>query len=110
MGLVAAVILEPHPAAMSGTDIVKHRLSGGLLHGVPYLLKCVWTEICKNFTKGVILSFESVFGCILSILILGGTSGCMVCDRAMLMMCSFLIMEKIFLHHCRKEEVVEAEK
>ena len=51
----------------------------------------------KTSTSGVILSFESVFGCILSILILGECPGVRFVIGAMLMMCSFLIVEKISL-------------
>ena len=76
---------------------------------VPYLLSVFGQKYVKTSTSGVILSFESVFGCILSILILGEHPGVRFVIGAMLMMCSFLIVEKISLP-LPKRVAVKAEK
>ena len=109
LGLVAAMILEPHPAAMSGMNIGSIAYLAVFCTVVPYLLSVFGQKYVKTSTSGVILSFESVFGCILSILILGEHPGVRFVIGAMLMMCSFLIVEKIFLP-LPKRVAVEAEK
>lgn len=96
LGLVAAMILEPHPAAMSGMNIGSIAYLAVFCTVVPYLLSVFGQKYVKTSTSGVILSFESVFGCILSILILGECPGVRFVIGAMLMMCSFLIVEKNF--------------
>lgn len=109
LGLVAAMILEPHPAATSGMNIGSIAYLAVFCTVVPYLLSVFGQKYVKTSTSGVILSFESVFGCILSILILGEHPGVRFVIGAMLMMCSFLIVEKIFLP-LPKRVAVEAEK
>ena len=109
LGLVAAMILEPHPVAMSGMNIGSIAYLAVFCTVVPYLLSVFGQKYVKTSTSGVILSFESVFGCILSILILGECPGVRFVIGAMLMMCSFLIVEKISLP-LPKRVAVKAEK
>ena len=60
LGLVAAIILEPHPAAMSGMNI------GSIAYLAVFARLCricsvCLTEICENFHKRRDPFFESVF-------------------------------------------------
>ena len=94
---------------MSGMNIGSIAYLAVFCTVVPYLLSVFGQKYVKTSTSGVILSFESVFGCILSILSLGEHPGVRFVIGAMLMMCSFLIVEKIFLP-LPKRVAVEAEK
>ena len=109
LGLVAAMILEPHPAAMSGMNIGSIAYLAVFCTVVPYLLSVFGQKYVKTSTSGVILSFESVFGCLLSILVLEERPGMRFVIGAVLMMCSFLIVEKISLPS-PKRVAVKAEK
>ena len=95
LGLAAALLLEPHPASMTGINIGSIAYLAVFCTVVPYLLSVFGQKYVRTSTSGVILSFESVFGCLLSILVLGERPGFRFAIGAGLMMCSFLIVEKI---------------
>ena len=57
LGLVAAMILEPHPAAMSGMSIGSIAYLAVFCTVVPYLLSVFGQKYVKTSTSGVILFF-----------------------------------------------------
>ena len=62
---------------------------------VPYLLSVFGQKYVKTSTSGIILSFESVFGCLLSVLVLGEEPGARFLVGAVLVMASFFIAEGV---------------
>lgn len=94
LGLVFAWISGPFPADIAIKDF------GGIAYLavfstiVPYLLSVFGQQYVRTSTSGIILSFESVFGCILSVLVLGERPGGRFLAGAVLMMASFFIAER----------------
>ena len=71
IGLAAAFLTTPFPAGVQFADF------GGAIYLavgstiIPYLLSLVGQRYVRPTTSAVILSFESVFGCLASVLVLG---------------------------------------
>ena len=107
--VVTGIFAREEDGFLSGMNIGSIAYLAVFCTVVPYLLSVFGQKYVKTSTSGVILSFESVFGCILSILILGEHPGVRFVIGAMLMMCSFLIVEKISLP-LPKRVAVKAEK
>ena len=93
LGLVFALVFGPMPEGMDLSAF------GGIAYLavcstiVPYLLSVYGQKYVRTSTSGIILSFESVFGCMLSVLVLGERPGARFAVGAAVMMLSFFIAE-----------------
>lgn len=71
---------------------------------IPYLLSLFGQKHVRTSTSGVILSFESVFGCLLSVAALGERPGPRFFVGAVLMVSSFFAAEGVVIKSRRKKE------
>lgn len=93
LALVVAMIVEPVPTSFSireGSNLAYLAIGGTIL---PYLLSVYGQKYTKTTTAAILLSFESVFGCILAILILGDTLTLRFVIGATLILSSFIVSE-----------------
>lgn len=95
LGLIFALISGPMPETITLSAF------GGIAYLavfstiVPYLLSVFGQKYVKTSTSGIILSFESVFGCLLSVVVLGEQPGVRFLVGAVLVMASFFIVEGV---------------
>ena len=96
IGIAAAFVTAPFPAGVQITDFggVIYLAVGSTI--LPYLLSLVGQRYVRPTTSAVILSFESVFGCLASVLVLGERLTPRFILGAAVVLFSFFVSEGIF--------------
>lgn len=94
-GLVFAVFSGTVPDGLKVSDFWGIGYLAVFSTIVPYLLSVFGQKHVRTSTSGIILSFESVFGCLLSVVVLGERPGVRFLFGAVLMMLSFFAAEGV---------------
>lgn len=93
IGIVIALLTEPIPAGIQTGDFLNMGYLAVFCTILPYMLSVFGQKHVKTSTSGIILSFESVFGCVFSVVFLGEELSPRFFLGAILVMCSFLVVE-----------------
>lgn len=104
IGLGAALLLNPFPQGIAPGDFKGVLYLAVIATICPYACSLFGQKYVRTTTSAIILSFESVFGCLASVVVLGERLSLRFIAGAAVVLLSFFVSEGLFFKGLKKPE------